>query len=49
MYPLVSIAVFIILGIIWNKSDWHNLAIKLGFFAMAFWGLVETNTITLTL
>ena len=47
MYSLISIVVFIVLGIIWTKSDWRNFALKLGFFAMAVWGLVETNVIAI--
>lgn len=49
MYPIVSIVVFVVLGIIWTKNDLHNLAIKLGFFAMAVWGFVWLNPNVLTL
>jgi len=49
MFPIVSVAVFVILGLVWTKSDWHNFAIKLGFLAMAFWGFVWLNPNLLTL
>ena len=49
MFNIVTIIVFILLGIIWKKGDWINLAIKVGFFALAVWGLVATNVLTLTL
>ena len=49
MYAIVSIVMFFVLGIIWSKSGWFNLVLKIGFFAMAVWGLVASNVITLTL
>ena len=49
MFDIIAIVVFILLGIIWRKGDWTNLAIKVGFFALAVWGLVATNVLTLTL
>ncbi len=49
IFSLVSVVVFLIMGMIWSKSDWFNFVIKLGFFALAAWGLIETNAISLNL
>lgn len=49
MFSLVAIVAFVLLGIIWNKTDWFNLGLKVGFFALAIWGLVDTQVLTLAI
>lgn len=49
MYEVVSVVVFIVMGIIWTRKDFLNLVIKLGFFGLAVWGLIASNVLTLNL
>jgi hypothetical protein len=49
MYAIVSTAIFLILAIIWSRSDWGNLFIKLVFAGLGVWGLVASNAIRLNL
>ena len=48
-YAIVSSIIFFILAIIWSRSDWPNLFIKLMFAALGIWGLIACNAITVNL
>jgi len=47
VFNLAAVAVFLILGIVWHKSNLFNLGIKLGFFALAIWGAFTSGVLPL--
>lgn len=41
-YTVFASLIFLIAGLIWDKNNWHNFAIKLINIIMAIWGIVIT-------
>lgn len=39
IYIVISSIIFGLLGLIWDKSDWPNLLIKVLFIALTIWGI----------
>jgi len=45
VFNLAAVAVFLILGVIWAKSNLFNLGIKIGFFALVIWGAFTSGVL----
>jgi len=41
LYLVVSAAILVVLGLVWNKAGWLNFCIKATLFGAGLWGCFE--------
>lgn len=47
IFCIAAVAIFLVLGIIWGRSNFINLATKVGFFALAAWGAYASGMVVM--